>query len=70
MAKNQNEYNILAITLARGGTKGVKKKNIYKINDIPLISYTIAEALRSKLITRYIVSTDDGFGLLFPSVKT
>ena len=50
---------ILAVTLARGGSKSVPKKNIKKINGIPLIGYTIREALKSKLITRYIVSTDD-----------
>jgi CMP-N-acetylneuraminic acid synthetase len=50
---------VLAITLARGGSKSVPKKNIRKINGFPLIAYTIMEALKSKYITRYIVSTDD-----------
>ena len=50
---------VLAITLARGGSKEVKKKNIKKINNKPLIWYTIKEALKSKLIDRYIVSTDN-----------
>jgi len=50
---------ILALTLARGGSKSVPRKNIRKIMGVPLIAYTIAEALRSKLINRYIVSTDD-----------
>lgn len=49
---------ILAITLARGGSKEVKNKNIRKINGKPLIWYTIKEALKSKLIDKYIVSTD------------
>ena len=49
---------ILAITLARGGSKGVKNKNIKLINGIPLIGYTIREALKSKYIDRYIISTD------------
>lgn len=51
--------HILAITLARGGSKSVPRKNIRPILGIPLIAYTIAEAKRSKFITRYIVSTDD-----------
>ena len=51
--------NILGITLARGGSKAVKKKNIRVINGVPLIAYTIAEAKRSKLLSKYIVSTDD-----------
>ncbi len=50
---------ILAITLARGGSKSVPMKNIRPILGIPLIAYTIAEALRSTKISRYIVSTDD-----------
>ncbi|HIO69741.1 MAG TPA: acylneuraminate cytidylyltransferase family protein [Nitrospirales bacterium] len=50
---------ILGETLARGGSKSVPMKNIRLLLGIPLIAYTIAEALRSHLITRYLVSTDD-----------
>lgn len=50
---------ILALTLARGGSKSVPGKNIRPISGIPLIAYTIAEAHRSKYINRYIVSTDN-----------
>ena len=50
---------ILGITLARGGSKSVLKKNIRPIAGKPLIGYTIDEALKSKYLTRYIVSTDD-----------
>src|SRR3972149_5353937 len=46
-------------TAARGGSKGVPRKNIRQINGIPLIAYTIREAKKSHLISRYIVSTDD-----------
>lgn len=49
---------ILAITLARGGSKGINKKNLVDINGSPLIKYTIDEAKKSKYIDRYIVSTD------------
>lgn len=49
---------ILAITLARGGSKSVPKKNIKKIAGKPLIAFTIEEALKSKYIDDYIVSTD------------
>ena len=51
--------NILAITLARGGSKGVPRKNIKSLNGKPLIAYTIEEALKSRFISTYIVSTDD-----------
>ena len=50
---------ILGVTLARGGSKSVPMKNIRPILGIPLIAYSIAEALRSRFITRYLVSTDD-----------
>ena len=53
------EKRILAVTLARGGSKGVPRKNLVSINDKALIDYTIDEAKKSRLITRYIVSTDD-----------
>lgn len=49
---------ILAVTLARGGSKGIKNKNLIKINGKPLIYYTIREAKKCKKFTNYIVSTD------------
>ena len=57
--KINKEIRILGVTLARGGSKSVPRKNIKPIAGIPLIGYTISQALKSKLITRYIVSTDD-----------
>lgn len=50
---------ILALIPARGGSKGIKKKNIVALNKKPLIAYTIECSLRSKFINRVIVSTDD-----------
>jgi len=50
---------VLAVTLARGGSKSVPKKNIKLLSGIPVIAYTIREALFSNLISRYVVSTDD-----------
>ena len=55
----QRQARVLAVTLARGGSKSVPRKNIRPILGVPVIAYTIAEAVRSKYITRYIVSTDD-----------
>jgi len=49
---------ILAITLARGGSKSVKNKNIRQLAGIPLIAHTINATKKSKFITDYIVSTD------------
>jgi len=49
---------ILAITLARGGSKGIPNKNMYDINGKPLLWYTIKEVKKSKYITDYYVSSD------------
>lgn len=58
--KNNYEMpRVLAVTLARGGSKSIKKKNIRNLCGKPLIYYTITEALKSKYITRYLISTDD-----------
>jgi CMP-N-acetylneuraminic acid synthetase len=54
-----NNKKILAITLARGGSRRVPKKNIADINGKPLLSYTIDEANKSKYIDKYVISTDD-----------
>jgi len=51
--------NIIAIIPARGGSKGIPRKNLVNINGKPLISYSIKHALDSKLINRIVVSTDD-----------
>jgi len=50
---------VLGITLARGGSKGVPRKNIRPIKGKPMLAYTIEEALKSKFIDVYVVSTDD-----------
>ena len=51
--------NILAIIPARGGSKGIPKKNIRLMNGKPLIYYAIDKALKSKLISDVFVSTDN-----------
>lgn len=49
---------ILGIIPARGGSKGVKDKNISDLFGKPMIAYTIESALKSKLIDKVVVSTD------------
>ena len=49
---------ILGIIPARGGSKGLKNKNIMNLANTPLIAYTIRECEKSKHIQRHIVSTD------------
>ncbi|HQH71164.1 MAG TPA: acylneuraminate cytidylyltransferase family protein [bacterium] len=48
----------LAIIPARGGSKGLPRKNVRPLGGIPLIAHTIRAALRSR-VERVIVSTDD-----------
>ena len=50
---------ILSIIPARGGSKGIPFKNIHKLYGKPLISYSIKNALESKLVNRVVVSTDN-----------
>ena len=49
---------IVAIIPAREGSQGIKGKNIKKLNGLPLISYSISSAKKSKLIDKVFVSTD------------
>lgn len=51
--------DILTIIPARGGSKGVPRKNIRNLSGRPLIDYTIKAALASKYVKRLILSTDD-----------
>lgn len=50
---------ILALIPARGGSKGIPRKNIRTFAGYPLIAWSIAAAKQSELVTRVIVSTDD-----------
>jgi len=50
---------VLAIIPARGGSKGVPRKNVRLLTGRPLICHSISHALRSGLVTRTVVSTDD-----------
>lgn len=50
---------VLAIIPARGGSKGIPRKNIRNFSGYPLIAWSIAAAKKSQSVTRVIVSTDD-----------
>jgi N-acylneuraminate cytidylyltransferase len=51
--------DILAIVPARGGSKGIQRKNLLDIAGKPLVGYSIEHALQCRLVTRTICSTDD-----------
>jgi len=50
---------ILALIPARGGSKGIPRKNIRDFAGYPLIAWSIAAGLQADMVTRVIVSTDD-----------
>jgi CMP-N-acetylneuraminic acid synthetase len=50
---------VLAIIPARGGSKGIPRKNIRPFAGYPLIAYSIAAARQTETVKRIIVSTDD-----------
>jgi CMP-N,N'-diacetyllegionaminic acid synthase len=50
---------ILGVITARGGSKGIPRKNIKDLAGKPLIAYTIEAAKESKFLTRTIISTED-----------
>ena len=51
--------SIFAIIPARGGSKGIVRKNLALILNKPLISFSITAAIKSKLVDRVLVSSDD-----------
>ncbi|RPI78480.1 MAG: acylneuraminate cytidylyltransferase family protein [Desulfobacteraceae bacterium] len=59
MSPCDKKHEILAIIPARGGSKGIPRKNIKELCGKPLIAYSIEVALKTKKIDRVLVSTDD-----------
>ncbi|MDK6788300.1 acylneuraminate cytidylyltransferase family protein, partial [Actinotignum timonense] len=51
--------NILAVIPARGGSKGIPRKNVRILNGHPLIAYAIMNAQNSQYQMDVCVSTDD-----------
>lgn len=57
--KTKSGKEIIAIIPARGGSKGLPRKNILDLSGKPLIAYSILAARYAKLVSRVIVSTED-----------
>ena len=70
-------FKVLGIIPARGGSKGVPRKNIRAVAGKPLLAYTAESAISSKLLSRTVLSTDDeeiaeagrSFGLDVPFMR-
>src|SRR5512143_1686076 len=58
-AEAMTKPEVLALIPARGGSKGIPRKNIRPFAGHPLIAYSIAAGLQADLVTRVIVTTDD-----------
>jgi CMP-N-acetylneuraminic acid synthetase len=52
---------ILGLIPARGGSKGLPRKNILPLSGKPLIAWTIEQAVASKYLAKTIVSTPEIF---------
>lgn len=66
MIKNKN---IVCIIPARGGSKGIKNKNIINLNNKPLIAWSIEVALNSDFIKEKVYVTSDSDDILNVSKK-
>ena len=55
----KKKFNVVCIIPARGGSKGIRLKNLQKIDNKPLIYFPINAAKKSKVINDIFVSTDN-----------
>lgn len=56
---NQGDIHALAVVIARGGSKGLLKKNLRPLGGKPLVAWTIEHALASGRINAVALSSDD-----------
>lgn len=54
-----SSHSTIAFVFARGGSKGLPGKNVRILGDRPLIAHTIDIALKTREVSRIVVSTDD-----------
>lgn len=50
---------VLAIIPARGGSKGIPRKNLIEVEGLPLVAHSIRHAKEARSVDRVLVSTDD-----------
>jgi len=58
ISKKIDKKKVICVICARGGSKGLKNKNILRINNLPIIAHTILNAKKSKYIGTVLVTTD------------
>ena len=54
-----SKLKVVALIPARGGSKGIKSKNLYLIGSKPLIAWSIEAAKKEKIVDKIFVSTQD-----------
>lgn len=54
-----DDHNVLGVILARGGSKGLPRKNVRELAGKPLIAWTIEAGHASSHLDRLILSSDD-----------
>ncbi len=55
----EDRPRVLAVVPARGGSKGIPRKNVRLLAGKPLLAYAVEPALASSFVTRTVCSTDD-----------
>ncbi len=61
--------NFVIVVPARSGSKGIKNKNLKKLNKKPLIEYTLSNAKKSYIKNRFIITDDKKIKLLSSKYK-
>lgn len=59
MTTAATQFRVLGLIPARGGSKGVPRKNIRPLHGKPLLAYTAAAALAARSLSRVLLSTED-----------
>ncbi|MCB2214755.1 acylneuraminate cytidylyltransferase family protein [Desulfofustis glycolicus] len=59
LQQNVKKPEVIAIIPARGGSRGIPRKNIVELSGKPLIAYSIQAAQHAQLVDRVVVSTED-----------
>ncbi len=56
---NHSSREVLVVIPARGGSKGIPRKNVRLLSGMPLLAYAIRASLNAPSVTRVVVTTED-----------